>query len=304
MHFARSGSRLALVAVAVAGTVAVVAAGCTSNGKDSAGAVRVVAAENFWGDVASQVGGAHVRVTSIISDPTADPHQYESDARDAAAVSDARLVIQNGVGYDDFVTKLVAGTSNDQRVVLSVADVLHVTGDGVNPHLWYDVPRVPEVARAIESALAAADPRDRAAFAANLKAFDASLEPLDRLLGEIKTRYPRAPVAYTERVPGYLLDAAGLTIATPPGFAQAIEDGTEPSPRDTQAMDGLVSGHRIRVLIYNAQATSPVTQQVRDLARQVGVPVVAVTETQPAGERDYQSWQQHQLQALLTALGG
>jgi zinc/manganese transport system substrate-binding protein len=296
VHFAR--------AVGWAALVAVVAAGCTSDAKGSAGAVRVVAAENFWGDVASQIGGAPVRVTSIIHDPTADPHQYESDARDAAAVADARVVIQNGAGYDDFVTKLLAGTSSDQRVVLSVADVMHATGEDVNPHLWYDVPRVPEVARAIESALATADPPDRALFAANLKTFDASLGPLDQLIDDIKTKYPHTPVAYTERVPGYLLDAAGLTIATPPGFARAIEDGNEPSPGDVQAMDDLISGHRIRVLIYNAQATSPVTARVRDLARQAGIPVVAVTETQPAGERDYQSWQQHQLQALLAALGG
>ena len=296
MHFAR--------AVCCAALVAVVGAGCTSDAKGSAGAVRVVAAENFWGDVASQIGGARVRVTSIIHDPAADPHQYESDARDAAAVADARIVIQNGVGYDDFVTKLLAGTSSDQRVVVSVADVLHATGEDVNPHLWYDVPRVPEVARAIESALATADPPDRALFATNLQTFDASLEPLDRLIDEIKTKYPHTPVAYTERVPGYLLDAAGLTIATPPGFARAIEDGNEPSPGDVQAMDDLISGRRIRVLIYNAQATSAVTAHVRDLARQAGVSVVAVTETEPAGERDYQSWQQHQLAALLAALGG
>jgi zinc/manganese transport system substrate-binding protein len=296
VHFARTVSCAALVAV--------IATGCTSDAKGNVGLVRVVAAENFWGDIASQIGGAHVLVTSIIGDPAADPHQYESDARDAAAVADARLVIRNGVGYDDFVTKLLAGTSSDRRVVLSVADVLHATGDDVNPHLWYDLPRVPEVARAVESALAAADPTYRELFAANLKTFDASLAPLDRLIADIKTKYPHAPVAYTERVPGYLLDAAGLTIATPPGFAQAIEDGNEPSPGDTQAMDELLSGHRIRVLIYNAQATSPVTQHVRDLARRAGIPVVAVTETQPVGERDYQSWQQRQLQALLSALGG
>ena len=301
MHFTRSASRVALVALV---TIVVIATGCSGHAKSDSGAVRVVAAENFWGDVASQIGGAHVRVTSIISDPATDPHQYESDARDAAAVADARLVIQNGVGYDDFLTKLLAGTSSDQRVVLSVADVLDAKGEGVNPHLWYDVPRVPEVARAIESALAGADPTDRASFAANLRSFDASLEPLDRLIGAIKTKYPHAPVAYTERVPGYLLDAAGLTVATPPGFAQAIEDGNEPSPGDTQAMDELLTGHRIRVLIYNAQATSPVTEHVRDLARQARIPVIPFTETQPPGERDYQSWQQHQLQALLTALAG
>ena len=215
------------------------------------------------------------------------------------------IVIQNGVGYDDFVTKLLAGTSSDHRVVLSAADVLHATGNDVNPHLWYDVPRVPEVAA--RDRVGARDRRScqtRALFATNLKTFDASLEPLDRLIDEIKTKYPHTPVAYTERVPGYLLDAAGLTIATPPGFARRSRMATNRVAGDAQAMDDLISERRIRVLIYNAQATSAVTAHVRDLARQAGVPVVAVTETQPAGERDYQSWQQHQLQALLAALGG
>ena len=293
-------------AASIAVVVAVLAAGCGSGSAapGSSGVVKIVAAENFWGDIAGQIGGSHVAVTSIVTDPTADPHQYESDARDAAAISEARVVIVNGAGYDDFVTKLLSATSNRGRVVLTVAEVLHATGTDVNPHLWYDLPRVPDVARAIESELASADPSDQASFVANLKTFVDSLAPLERIVTEIKNKYPHAPVAYTERVPGYLLDAAGLTIASPPGFAQAIEDGNEPSAGDTKAMDDLVSGRRIRVLLYNAQATSPVTQHVRDLARQAGIPVVAVTETQPRNEPSYQAWQQHQLEALLTALGG
>jgi zinc/manganese transport system substrate-binding protein len=293
-------------AASIAVLVAVLAAGCGSGSSapGSSGVVKVVAAENFWGDIAGQIGGSHVAVTSIVTDPTADPHQYESDARDAAAVSEARVVIVNGAGYDDFVTKLLSATSNRGRVVLTVAEVLNAGGTDVNPHLWYDLPHIPDVARVIESVLAFADPADRASFAANLKTFVDSLAPLERLVTEIKTKYPHAPVAYTERVPGYLLDAAGLTIASPPGFAQAIEDGNEPSAGDTKAMNDLVSGRGIRVLLYNAQATSPVTQHVRDLAGQGGIPVVAVTETQPRNEPSYQAWQQHQLEALLTALGG
>jgi zinc/manganese transport system substrate-binding protein len=292
--------------VSIAVVVAVLAAGCGSGSSapGPSGVVNVVAAENFWGDIVRQIGGGHVSVTSIVTDPTADPHQYESDARDAAAISEARVVIVNGAGYDDFVSKLLSATSNRGRVVLTVAEVLHATGTDVNPHLWYDLPRIPGVARAIESELATADPADRASLAANLKTFVDSLAPLERLVTEIKTKYPHAPVGYTERVPGYLLGAAGLTIASPPGFARAIEDGNEPSAGDTKAMNDLVSGRRIRVLLYNAQATSPVTQHVRDLARQAGIPVVAVTETQPRNEPSYQAWQQHQLEALLTALGG
>jgi zinc/manganese transport system substrate-binding protein len=282
------------------------AAGCARGnaGRNLAGPVKVVAAENFYGDIARQLGGGRVTVTSIISDPSTDPHQYESDARDAAAVADANVVIVNGVGYDDFISKLLSSTSHRGRVVVTVQKVLDATGDNVNPHLWYDVPRIPEIARAIETALATADPNDRAVFAANRTRFVDSLAPLNRLLAQIKTKYPRAPVGYTERVPGYLLDAAGLTVASPAGFARAIEDGNEPSAADAHTMDELVSGHGIRALLYNAQATSPVTEHVQGLARNAGIPVVAVTETQPEDEPTYQAWQQHQIQALLTALGG
>jgi zinc/manganese transport system substrate-binding protein len=297
----RSPALLVLVSL----VLAVTGSGCGSSAKPTAGSVvKVIAAENFWGDIAGQIGGDHVAVRSIISDPSADPHQYESDARDAAAVADARLVIVNGVGYDDSVSKLLSNSSSAGRVVVSIEDVLHVTGNDANPHLWYDLPRVPDAAKAIEQALAAADPGDAASFAANLEKFDASLAPLNRIVNEIKTRYHGAPVAYTERVAGYLLADAGLTIASPSGFSQAIEDGNEPSAGDTKTMDDLISRHRIRALLYNAQATSPVTQRVQDLAHGAGIPIVPVTETLPKNEPSYQAWQQHQLQALLTALGG
>jgi zinc/manganese transport system substrate-binding protein len=290
---------VALLSVAIAG-------GCGSSSAKSGGAgvVRVVAAENFWGDIARQIGGARVSVTSIVSDPAADPHQYESDAHDAAAVADAHLVIVNGAGYDDFVGKLLSNTSDGGRVVLTVADVLHATGSGVNPHFWYDLPRIPDVARAIESALATADPADRLVFAANLHTFLSSLAPLDLIVARIAKRYPGTAVAYTERVPEHLLDAAHLTVASPPGFARAIEDGNEPSAGDTQAMDDLITSHRVRALLYNAQATSAVTQHVRDLATQSNVAVVPVTETMPPSQKSFQAWQQGQLEALLAALGG
>jgi zinc/manganese transport system substrate-binding protein len=290
-----------VVLIAVVGALAT---GCGHSAGRRAGVVRVVAAENFWGDIARQLGGSHVDVTSLITDPAADPHQYESDARAAVAVAGADLVIENGAGYDDAIGKLLSVTSKHGRVVLTVANVLGVTGNDANPHLWYDLARIPEVARAVEVALAAADRADASFFAANLKSFDASLAPLDGIVSEIKAKYPGAPVAYTERVPAYVLADAGLTIATPPGFARAIEDGSEPNARDTQAMNDLVTGHRIRVVLYNAQATSPVTQHVRDLAAGAGIPVVAVTETQPRDAPSYQAWQRGQLEALLAALGG
>ncbi len=224
--------------------------------------VHVVAAENVWGDIARQIGGRHVAVRSILSDPGADPHLYESTPRDAVAVETANLVIVNGADYDDFMSKLLGASSGQGRAVLTVADALHVEGSNPNPHLWYDVARAPDVAAAIERALARADPPDATEFAANRRRFDASLRPLADVLAAIERRHPGAPVAYTERVPGDLLADAGLTIKTPPGFAQAVEDGNEPSPADRAAMNDLISGHEVRALLYNAQATSQVTKSV------------------------------------------
>jgi zinc/manganese transport system substrate-binding protein len=275
----------------------------TSNGTNS-NALQVVAAENFWGNITSQIGGSHVEVTSIITNPSTDPHLYESDARDAAALSKASLVIENGLGYDDFMDKLMAASPNNGRQVLSVEKVLDITGDDPNPHLWYDTARIPEVADAIEQALAAKDPSNAATYAANLATFKSSLQPIIDVINQIKTKYPNAPVAYTERVPGYLLAAAGLDVKTPASFAGAIEEGNDPSPNDTSTMDSLMTNHGIRVLLYNSQATSTVTQHVRDLANQSGIPVIGVTETLPPNEHNYQSWQIDQAKALLTALGG
>ncbi|MDB5163769.1 MAG: periplasmic solute binding protein [Candidatus Saccharibacteria bacterium] len=265
---------------------------------------QVVAGENFWGNITAQIGGTHVQVISIISDPSTDPHLYESDARDAAALAKAKLVIKNGIGYDDFMDKLMAASPNKQRQVLTVGEVLQVGGDNPNPHVWYDTPRIPSVAAAIEKALAAQDPAHAQAYATNLASFNNSLQPILDTINQIKTKYPGAPVAYTERVPGYLLQNAQLSVKTPSSFAAAIEEGNDPSPIDTATMESLMTTHTVRVLLYNSQATSAVTQHIRDLAQQNHIPIVGVTETMPPGEPNYQTWQLHQAQALLKALGG
>lgn len=248
--------------------------------------LQVVAGENFWGDITSQIGGEHVNVTSIISDPSTDPHQYESDARDSAAIASASLVIENGLGYDSFLDKLIAAAPNDKRQVLSIEKVLNITGDDPNPHLWYDPAKVVRAADAIEQALASKDNANAPTYAANLTTFKSSLQPINDVISQIKMKYPGAPVAYTERVPGYLLAAAGLTVASPASFASAIEEGNDPSPADTATMETLMTNHGVRVLLYNSQATSSVTQHVRDLAAQAGIPVVGVSETIPANEKN------------------
>jgi zinc/manganese transport system substrate-binding protein len=262
--------------------------------------VNVVAAEDVWADVAAQIGGSHARVTSLISGSNTDPHLFSADARAAGRVSQANLAILNGLGYDDGARKLLDAAPTDRRRVLTIADVLGASG---NPHLWYDAPALPRVARAIAAALAAEDPRDAALFHQGAARFVRSLRPLDAAIAAIRARHRGTPVAYTERVAGDLLAAAGLRVLTPPGFAQALENGSEPSPQDAQRMYDLVGKWRVGALVFNAQATTTATQRLRALAARSGVPVVNVTETLPRGER-FQAWQTRQARALLKALDG
>ena len=280
------------VLVATLGSAVLVAATPAAAGPAP---VRVVAAENFWGDIAAQIGGPDVAVTSLITNPNADPHLFETDAREAATLAEAQVVIENGAGYDTWMGSLL-GADGGNPTVVDAATVLKVSGSDPNPHLWYDIARVPQVAAAIAAALRHAAPQDAATFAHRLHAFDVSLLALDAAIGAIKAHDAGTPVGYTERVPGYLLAQAGLVVKTPPGFAKAIEDGTIPGAADTVAMRDLLSGRTIRVPLYNTQTVTPVTTEIRALARQYGIPVVGVSETMPVHDT-YQQWQRSQLAA-------
>lgn len=263
--------------------------------------VHVVAAENFWGNIAAQIGGRDVQVTSLITSPNADPHLFETDAQNAALLAQAQVVVENGAGYDSWMGSLLGADGGHPHIV-NAASVLHVGGGDPNPHLWYDLPRVPRVAAAIAGALTSAAPRHAATFRHNLAIFDASLQPLDATLATIKKGFHNVSVAYTERLPGYLLADAHLDVKTPPGFARAVEDGTDPGAADTVAMRGLLTNHDINVLLYNVQTVTPVTAQMRALARQHRIPVVGVSETMPTKAATYQQWQESQMVNLLHAL--
>jgi zinc/manganese transport system substrate-binding protein len=299
---------------AVVAAVAVMVAGCGSSestssgpaasGQAASGPVNVVASTNVWGDIAKQIGAEHVNVTSILVDPNSDPHQFEADARTAAAVSKSQLVIENGLGYDDFMDKLLLASPNANRHVVNAAEVMKIAGADANPHIWYDIAKIPDVAMAISTELTKLDPTDAATFTANTRRFTDSLAPINVEIANIKATYPGAPVGYTERVPGYLVDAAGLKLATPASFAQSIEDGNDPSVADNSAMDAALTGRTIRVLLYNGQVTSPATDAVKQLAQRNRVPVVAVTETLPPTDQNFQSWQLRQVNALIDALSG
>jgi zinc/manganese transport system substrate-binding protein len=279
--------------------------GASGSGRPTtSGVVNVVAGENFWGDIVRQLGGAHVHVTSIISDPNADPHEYESDAKNAAAIARADVVVENGLGYDDFMDKLLSASPRSSRDVLSVAKILNVAGSNPNPHIWYDTARLPQVAAAIVAELSRRDPADAATFGANETTFVASLNPLLSTIATIKAKYAGAAIAYTERVPGYLIDAAGLKLGIPSSFAQAIEDGNDPSPADTAAFDTALKSKSVKVLLYNGQVTDPTTDKIKALAKSSGVPIVGVTETLPSSDKTFQAWQLRQDRELLQALGG
>jgi zinc/manganese transport system substrate-binding protein len=266
--------------------------------------ITVVAGENFWGNIISQIGGAHVSVTSIISDPNADPHEYESDARDAAALAKAKFVLENGLGYDDFMDKLLSASPNSSREVLSVQKILSITGDDPNPHVWYDTAKLPQVAAAIVAELSKLDPANAAEFTTNGQTFDTSLQPILNVISEIKSKYAGDPIAYTERVPGYLVDAAGLKLGIPATFAQAIEDGNDPTPFDTEAFDAAITKNKVKVLLYNGQVTDSQTNKIKALATSSGVPIVGVTETLPPSDATFQAWQLRQANEILQALGG
>jgi zinc/manganese transport system substrate-binding protein len=269
----------------------------------AAGKIAVVAAENFWGDITGQIGGDRVEVTSIISDPNTDPHEYETSAADGAAIARASFLIENGAGYDDFVDKLRKASPNADREVLKIADVVGA-GKDANPHLWYDPGYVMKAAQAIEAQLAKEDPASTATFRANLRTFLDGERQVVAVIDRIRAKYAGEAIAYTERVPGYLIAAAGLKFGTPASFSQAIEDGNDPSPGDDATFQSALKDHTVKVLLYNAQVTSPTTRKLKGLATGNGVPVVGVTETMPPGEKNFQTWQGDQARALLVALGG
>jgi zinc/manganese transport system substrate-binding protein len=297
------GDMRGLLVVPMVLAIAVIATGCQSSTTSglATGRLSVVAGENFWGNLTEQIGGSHVQVTSLISNPDADPHLFEPGSANGLAVATARVVIVNGANYDPFMAKLLSAAPSSHRTVVTVADVLHVTGSDPNPHLWYDTPELPAVVSAIAKALETADPAHATAYRRGATTTIAALQPLEHAVRALKAADAGDPVAYTERVPGYLLAAAGLPVLTPPGFAKSIENGSEVSPSDEAAMRNLITGHKIKLLLYNEQATSPVTAQLQSLARDNDIPVVPVTETMPPHDT-FASWQLGQVRAMATAL--
>ena len=274
--------------------------GYSSSAAPPSSRVIVVAGENFYGDIVGQIGGDHVTVTSIISDPNVDPHEYESSARDAAAVADARLIIQNGLGYDAFLDRLMKASPNPQRKLIVVTELTgHKKGDNV--HLWYDPPTIPKLAQTILEALVQIDPGNAKSYQNRYRAFQASLRPFTQAIASLKAQHAGAPAAATEPVFAYMAKALGLNVITPIAFQKAIEEGEDPPAAAIAQMEDHLRKHQVKVLLYNTQTVSPITTRVQQLAKQMGIPVVGVSETEPPG-KSFQQWMLSQLEQLRTAL--
>ncbi|PPK42164.1 zinc/manganese transport system substrate-binding protein [Trinickia symbiotica] len=263
--------------------------------------INVVAAENFYGDVVSQLGGKHVEVTSILSNPDQDPHLFEASPKTARALQHADLVVYNGAAYDPWMDKLLAASKSAKRTTI-VAAALVGKKSGDNPHLWYDPRTMPAVARAVVKALDDKDPANKADYDANLTKFLESLKPIDDKVAELKSRFHGTPVTATEPVFGYMSDAIGLAMRND-RFQLAIMNDTEPSASDVAAFENDLKTKQVHALIYNSQAIEAITKRMLKLAHQSHVPTVSVTETQPA-RTTFQQWMLSQLDELSAALGG
>ena len=259
----------------------------------------VVAAENFYGDIARQIGGDRVEVASILSNPDQDPHLFETTPTIVRQIAAARIVILNGADYDAWMDKLLKAAPRVGRTVLAVAELVNKKA-GDNPHLWYDPATMPTLARALADVFSKADPAHAADYAARLATLLASLERIGGKVAEIRAKYAGVAITATEPVFGYMASALGLKLRNE-RLQMAVMNDTEPSARDIAAFEQDLKEHRVRVLLYNKQTSTKLTQRMLEIARRAKIPVVGVTETQPMG-MSYQDWMLTQLAELQNAL--
>lgn len=264
--------------------------------------LQVVAVENFWGSLVAQIGGAHVHVLSIVSDPNADPHEYESSADDARAIANADYVIENGAGYDSWADKLLsAGTNNSRRKVLNVGDLLGVK-EGNNPHLWYNPLYVNEAIAQMESDLIALDPSHASYYQAQYKTLQSNLAEYQSRIAAVKDQYAGTDVASTESIFAYLANAAGLDLVSPPAFIDAVAEGNDPPAQSVVTFENQLKSGTIKVLVYNEQTVTPLTDTMKKLAADEDIPVIGVTETIQPPDASFEEWMNAQIISLQNAL--
>jgi zinc/manganese transport system substrate-binding protein len=265
------------------------------------GSVTVVAGENFWGSIAAQLGGSKANVQSVVSDPNADPHEYESSTNDARAFADADLVILNGAGYDDWGQKLLSANPSSHRQVLTVATFLGKKA-GDNPHFWYDPDYVMKIADQITASYKSIDPTDVSYFDQQRVAFATALKPyLDRIV-EIKAKFVGKPVGSTESIFVYMANATSLNLISPPEFMQAVSEGNDPPASAVASFQDQITSKGIKVLVYNVQTATSITTNMKNLATANHIPVVGISETLQPDTASFQDWQLGQLIKLESAL--
>jgi zinc/manganese transport system substrate-binding protein len=295
-------------AATIVAASAALMAGCAGAGPSATAAGRIVAvgAESQYANVIAQVGGRYVDALAIESNPNTDPHTYEASPSVAEVVSGAGLVVQNGVGYDTFMERIESASggveSNSSRRVIDVQKLLGLPDSTPNPHLWYEPRTMPAVAKAIAADLSALQPAHAAYFDANALSFERSLTPWHEALAQFAREYPDTPVATTEPVGDYMLEAAGTVDLTPFSLQADIMNGVDPAPQDVTLQNDLFADHRVKAFVYNQQVTDSLTQSFLEAAKSAGVPVVAVYETMPTPGYDYQSWMLAEVRALRRAV--
>ena len=295
------GVVLALVAAACGAAGTSTSGGGTSGGT-SGGTLHVVAAENFWGSIAAQLGGNKVAVASIITNPNTDPHSYEPTAADARTFATGKMVIVDGIGYDPWASQLLASNPVTGRVELNVGDLVHVAVGG-NPHQWYSPTSVHAVIDQITADYQRLDPADSAYFASQRTDYLSNgLARYDQLIAAIKAKYAGTPVGASESIFAELAPALGLKLLTPPSFLKAISEGTEPTAADKQTIDHQIAAHLIKVYVYNSQNATPDVQAQVQAAKAAGIPVTTITETLVPATATFQAWQVTELEALQKAL--
>jgi zinc/manganese transport system substrate-binding protein len=300
--------RTAALCTAAMLAVAVLATACSPGPApaattDSASVVVAVGAENQYANVISQIGGKYVHAAAVESNPNTDPHSFEASPSVARLIGGAQLVVQNGVGYDTFMNKIEDATPNPARKVIIVQNLLGLPDSTPNPHLWYKPSAMPAVAKALAAGLAALQPAHAAYFTARQRAFDRSLQPWYRAIAQFRAAFPGTPVATTEPVGDYMLQAAGTDNLTPFSFQADIMNGVDPAPQNVALQDSFFSGRKVKAFVYNQQVTDSLTQSFLSAAKRYGIPVVGVYETMPA-HYDYQSWMLAEVQALQRAVTG
>jgi zinc/manganese transport system substrate-binding protein len=290
------------VAFAAAALAATILGACGGRVHTIGGRVQVVAAENFWGSIARQLGGDHASVQSIIVNPAQDPHSYEPTTSDARTLATAQLAIVNGVGYDPWAPKLLAANPVGGRRTLTVGTLFGLH-EGDNPHRWYDPADVTRVAQAIAADLEALDPADTAYFARRLTRFQGSgLAEYHRLIAAIRHKYAGVPVGASESIFALQAPSLGLKLITPDGFMKAVSEGTEVTAQDTITTERQLTSHAIKVWVENSQNVTPEIERLNRLARAAGIPIATVTETLSPASASFQQWQTDQLTKLEAAL--